>query len=276
MRKFLTAEEFRQAAKDKTLADAGTLRHLSAEVEKGAEGSRALTFTISTEDVDRMGDIIAVNGWDLENFNANPVVLWAHNSRELPIARATKVWKYGKKLKATAEFVPADMPVIGPLAEAVFQMYQGGFLNATSVGMLPKKWAWSTDDARPFGIDFQEHELLEFSAVPIPANPNALIGAKAAGIDTAPVFEWARALLKDEHPVDVAALVAAVTASIKAAEPRLDGFYCQNCSKTVMSKQGDTCEPCRALLAASAAEQRSNVVPPHEFRRRQIEIARLG
>lgn len=210
-RKLLTAEEFRAAARDKRLADEGVLRTFAGDVEKAASDSRVISFTISTEDVDRMGDIISIDGWDLENYQANPVVLWAHQSRDLPIAKAIKVWKHAKKLKASAEFVAADMPVVGPLADAVMQMYSKGFLNATSVGMLPKKWAWSEDPARPYGIDFTEHELLEFSAVPIPANPKALIGAKSAGIEISPLIEWAKAItgLEGDNAVSLAAVKAA-------------------------------------------------------------------
>lgn len=211
MRKLITADEFRAAARDKKLSNEGVLRTFADGVEKSADGSRVLSFTISTEDVDRMGDIISLDGWDLENYQANPVVLWAHQSRDLPIAKAIKIWKHSKKLKASADFVDADMPVVGPLADAVFQMYSKGFLNATSVGMLPKKWAWSEDPARPYGIDFSEHELLEFSAVPIPANPKALLGGKSAGIEISPLIDWAKAItgLDGDNAVNLQAVKAA-------------------------------------------------------------------
>jgi hypothetical protein len=70
-----------------------------------------------------------------------------------------------------------------------------GFLSATSVGFMPTKYAFVDDPERRWGIDFLEQELLEFSCVPVPANPEALIDAKAAGIDTAAVREWAEKIL---------------------------------------------------------------------------------
>jgi hypothetical protein len=91
----------------------------------------------------------------------------------------------GERLLATAQFATRDQY---PFADTVFQLIRGGFLRATSVGFLPTKWKYRSD-----GVDFEEQELLEFSVVPVPANPEALlVNAKAAGIDTKPVLEWAR------------------------------------------------------------------------------------
>lgn len=196
MREFLTEEQFKRLAKAEGVDGKGLRKQVITEIEKGGGSSdRSLTFTISTDSVDRQSDTVAANGWDFTNYLRNPVVLWAHNYSMLPIAAANKVWKYGTSIKSSVDFVPADMPVIGPFADAVFQMYKGGFLNATSVGFLPTKWNWSEDEARPYGIDFTEQELLEFSAVPVPANPEALMNAKSAGIDIEPMRQWAKSIL---------------------------------------------------------------------------------
>lgn len=204
MRKFITDEKFKQSLKsEESVEGVGLRKQFIAEVEEVGvedkaekEESRFLTFTISTATVDRAGDVVSIDGWDLENFLKNPVVLWAHSYSILPIARATKVWKHAGKLKATAEFQAFDMPVIGPLADAVYQSYKRGFMNAVSVGFLPKKWNWAEDENRKYGIDFDEQELLEFSAVPVPANPEALLGGKSLGVDVEPMKEWALSMLK--------------------------------------------------------------------------------
>ena len=77
-------------------------------------------------------------------------------------------------------FVPADVPVFGPKAEGIKQLCRSGFLFATSVGFRPLEWDFTEDEARGAddwfpGIDFHRHELMEFSIVSIPANPEALI-----------------------------------------------------------------------------------------------------
>jgi HK97 family phage prohead protease len=169
---FLSIEQFKSMSKSgQTSTQTGIRKEFTAEV-KTAGDSRVLQFTISTDEVDRTGDRVLIEGWNLEPYKRNGVVLWAHKASELPIARATRVWTEGGKLKATAEFAPADLH---PFADTVFRMYQKGFLHAVSVGFLPKKWAWAEDSTRKLGIDFQASELLEFSAVSVPANSGALM-----------------------------------------------------------------------------------------------------
>ena len=62
-------------------------------------------------------------------------------------------------------------------------MVKGGWLKTVSVGFQPVEWVAAKDKSRPGGVDFKKQTLLEISIVPLPANPNALIQAKAAGVD---------------------------------------------------------------------------------------------
>jgi len=198
---FASIDDFREAAKaagDKHLEGAHIRASFDTEVEvKDAtdESSRTLLFTISTANVDRMGDTIALDGWELDNFRKNPVVLWAHDATSPPVAKAPRVWIEGTKLRAEAEFVPADNPAVGRFAEGIFQLYKGGFMSATSVGFSPKRYAFADRKDGSWGIDFMQQELLEYSAVPVPANADALIEGKAAGIDIAPVLDFCTLML---------------------------------------------------------------------------------
>lgn len=151
-------------------------------VETKAEdvGARTVRFTISTGTPDREGDVIDPAGWDLTAYQRNPVVLWAHSSHNLPIAKCTSIAVSGGALVATAEFAPAD---VLPFAEVVLRMLKGGFLNATSVGFRATEYA-RTDT----GIHFLKHELLEFSVVPVPANAEALMVGR--GADLTAVKSW--------------------------------------------------------------------------------------
>ncbi len=136
--------------------------------------SRSITFIASDESVDRMGDVIRVGGWDLRNFKANPVLLWAHQSRELPIGKVTDIRIEGSTLVADAEFVEADM---NPKAEQVLRMIKAGVLNATSVGFRPLEAPLpikNPHNDQTTGFEFVKQELFELSVVPIPANANAL------------------------------------------------------------------------------------------------------
>ena len=143
--------------------------------------ARTLTFVFSDESVDRYGDVIYARGWDLANFNANPIALFGHDAGtvENVIGRAKNVRVEGSRLIGDIEFMGAE---VNPNAEAVYQMVKGGFLKTVSVGFQPIEWELAKDKSRPQGVNFKKQELLEISIVPIPANPKALVQAKAAGI----------------------------------------------------------------------------------------------
>jgi hypothetical protein len=52
---------------------------------------QAITFVLSTDDVDRHGDVISADGWVLDSCRENPVLLWAHDYRQPTIGRAAPV-----------------------------------------------------------------------------------------------------------------------------------------------------------------------------------------
>lgn len=181
---------------DESIVDGGTVRRsFSGSIIKNIDPEkRQIEFVISTACVDRYGDIVEVSGWDLKNYKANPVVLFGHNSSIPPIGKAIKTWKDGDALRSIAEFMPQD---ISAFAHSIFRMYQEKFLRAVSVGFKPLKWERIVDEEgnETWSYRFKKQELLEFSAVPIPANPEALVAARSKGIDTAPFKMWAEEML---------------------------------------------------------------------------------
>jgi len=68
-------------------------------------------------------------------------------------------------------------------------MVQGDWLRTGSVGFRPQDWEVLRDpETNQFtGYNFKKQELLEFSIVTVPANPEALVSAKAAGINLKPL-----------------------------------------------------------------------------------------
>jgi HK97 family phage prohead protease len=139
---------------------------------------RTVTAVVSTDVVDREGEVLLPKGVDFEQYLKNPVVLWAHDYRETPIARSLWMTKGRKGITAKAKFADTEK------AEEIYQLFKGGYLNAFSVGFLPKKYHEPTPDEvkkRPewaeASLIYDEWELLEFSAVPVPANPEALATA---------------------------------------------------------------------------------------------------
>jgi HK97 family phage prohead protease len=131
-----------------------------------ALGDRVREFVISTGHIDRDNDRVAVAGWKLDNYRKNPVVLFAHDYSGLPVARCLSLRQQGDELIAAAEFAKHEQ------AQTVLDLIDGGFLNATSVGFRPV----GNGTPNQFGgTDFPSAELLEFSIVPVPANPEALV-----------------------------------------------------------------------------------------------------
>lgn len=192
-RKRFDLDGFRRAAKDGAdVSEAIVCTPSIGVVKEVNEEDRSVRFTISTDSIDRHGDTVSVDGWKLENYRKNPVVLWGHDYSMLPVGKARDLRVEDGKLKATVVFTAQG---VSRFNDTVFELIKGGFLNATSVGFSPKKWSWSEDDDRRLGIDFEEQELLEFSVVSVPANPEALIEARSAGADLAPVEDWARKTL---------------------------------------------------------------------------------
>lgn len=157
------------------------------------DAKRSIRFVFSDGSVDRAGDTIDPLGWELGAFNENPVALWAHNSFDPPIGRASNVLIEGSRLMGDIEFAAADVYAFG---DTIYRMVKAGYINAVSVGFMPIDYKWADDDdARPWGIDFLKQELMEISVVPVPCNANALLEARAKGIDTRPLVEWAERTL---------------------------------------------------------------------------------
>ncbi|MBX3482542.1 HK97 family phage prohead protease [Phenylobacterium sp.] len=153
---------------------------LQLNVEKVAEegGKRIVRGMATTPAEDRMGDTINPLGAKF----TNPVAwLWQH--------KHDKPWgwvKFGKPTKAgipfEAEAAQTDEPgELKDFLDNCWQQVKLGLVRFVSIGFRALKWAWIGDYD---GIEFQEIEIYELSAVTIPANPEAVItevsNAKAA------------------------------------------------------------------------------------------------
>jgi HK97 family phage prohead protease len=169
----------------KVCADAPPLRkYMTVEVKDAGTnpetGMKRFDFVASTDAVDREGDILFPDGWELDNYHENPVILWAHESWTYPIGRSVATKLDNGQLRTTIEFTPAD---VNPEGHRVYKLVEAGFVKAVSVGFQPKEWVWNDDHK---GYDFTRNELLEISVVPVPANQEALL---AAGVD-ASTAKW--------------------------------------------------------------------------------------
>lgn len=128
---------------------------------KAADESGTFEVVITTENVDRMGEVIKSDGWELDNYMKNPVVLWAHDHKS-PIGVATSIERINNTLVAKGKFAPASASA---KAQEIRQLYDLGVIKATSVGFIEKERE---------GNLITKAELLEFSFVSVPANPMCL------------------------------------------------------------------------------------------------------
>jgi len=162
---------------------------LICKASKDTDGT--ITAVASTPDVDRYGDVVAPS-WDLSAFKANPVIMHGHDYDGPVVGRALEIELVGESLMMSVEFDESDT---NPMGQRIANQYRSGFMSAFSVGFAPGK---STPRAelpkdhpayveKGAGQYFEENQLLEVSAVAIPANPHALaVRAKRWGLDVGP------------------------------------------------------------------------------------------
>ena len=162
---------------------------LICKASKDTDGT--ITAVASTPDVDRYGDVVAPS-WDLSAFKANPVIMHGHDYDGPVVGRAVEIELVGESLMMSVEFDESDT---NPMGQRIANQYRSGFMSAFSVGFAPGK---STPRAelpkdhpayveKGAGQYFEENQLLEVSAVAIPANPHALaVRAKRWGLDVGP------------------------------------------------------------------------------------------
>lgn len=141
------------------------------------EIEQTITHFITTEHIDRYGDIVRANGMEDEAYQKNPIVLLGHNHNSLPIGKSLwrkQVEKNGVKgILAKTKFAKTEE------GTQIFNLWKEGFLNASSIGFIGKEFTPINE-----GKEFTKWELLEYSIVPIPANQEALRNAYSKGLIT--------------------------------------------------------------------------------------------
>lgn len=134
------------------------------------ETARTVEFVASDETVDRYGEVIVQDGWDLNNMMKNPQLLFGHDYSALPVGRVVEIGIEDAKLVALVEIGTEED---NPLCPYIWSCIKKGYLRAVSVGLIPKEWD---------GEYITRAELLEISIVTVPANPNALVRAYKEGV----------------------------------------------------------------------------------------------
>jgi HK97 family phage prohead protease len=119
----------------------------------------------STDATDRMGEVIDQTGWQLKNYKQNNVILFAHNDREIMVGNAINTRIDKSTGKPRLVFTP-DFHEETDTARALKRLYEQGRMKTFSVGFMPIEFD-------PSNSTYTKQELLEISAVNVPANPDA-------------------------------------------------------------------------------------------------------
>lgn len=176
--------------------DSSICVRVSPGTAKLAADPTALTLlaAITTSDRDRAGDIVVPAGLrNAAEYLRNPVVLWAHNRFTLPpIGQCQRLEVQPDRIVAETKFAQGVA-----FAEELFRLYEQGVLRGWSIGFIPLKARLLPEDpgdedrAGRRGVQVDEWNLLEYSAVPIPENPGALTVAIQKGlVRTRPLRDW--------------------------------------------------------------------------------------
>jgi HK97 family phage prohead protease len=143
------------------------------KIEQLDDKEKSFIAVASTEDEDRDKDIIRQDGWNLKNFKKNPMIPWSHDYWGIPVGKSLRTWvdKAAKKLMFKPQFDADD-----DQSMKIYNKYKNGFLTSFSVGFRGIDFDWRDEENRwSGGMEFIKQELLEISAVTVPANPNATI-----------------------------------------------------------------------------------------------------
>jgi HK97 family phage major capsid protein len=185
------------------------LQAIMRDADAGTDGP--IWFRATTTAKDRHGTVIEAAGIDLAGFQANPVIGWNHapirgGDVEDIVGRAVAIERGPDYIDLAVEFAPHER------AQLTEKLVRGGFLNAMSVGLLPRKTATRTYDGQRVPT-ITESELLEASIVAVPSNPGAQrILREAGGAASA------------EEEMDTEAIEAAVTKAVGPLAERLDAI----------------------------------------------------
>ena len=150
------------------------------EARQTEDGS-AHQMVIAARERSRNGDELNLRGVSFKSYRKNPVVLWAHDSyRGIPIAKTVKIGHDEQgRIVADFEFNSDD-----EFAARVENAWNGGFIRAASIRFMPTKVVEMMDEqGRVDRLRIEESDLLEWSLVPIPADPDAVkAGARALNL----------------------------------------------------------------------------------------------
>lgn len=149
-------------------------RQIIPEIRSIDPEKRTVEFVISTEKVDRHGTVWKLDGWQLDEYRANPIVSYNHNTSSSDpdlIIGTSEVRIEDGKLVATLSLEEGN-----EVADKVLRKLQNGTLRSASIGALihDGHWGKRANEEDPDVLYFTRQSLLEWSVVSVPSNTEAV------------------------------------------------------------------------------------------------------
>lgn len=141
-------------------------KQITAKVVKDGD---SITVIASDETVDRHGESIPIDSWDLSHFNKDPRMMVDHDYRTEKIVGA---WQ-NARAEGGKLLVEPRFHSITDLAKQTRAMVEEGFLSTVSVGFIPHYETRKNKAGEEEEV--VRNELIEVSWVAIGANPNARV-----------------------------------------------------------------------------------------------------
>ena len=140
-------------------------------------GDDEVEVVMSTAALARDGHVVIPQGCRLQNYQANPIVLWSHDA-DKPIGNVETIEVAGDDIKARVRFAPLG---ISAQADETRGLVKAGVVRAVSIGFDPLEGEPLDRNKPKGGQRFTDWELLELSFVSVPADPGAVVTARTHG-----------------------------------------------------------------------------------------------
>ena len=166
---------------------------------------------ITTETIDRDGEVLISQGMDTTEFDKNPVVFYNHDYA-MPVGKVKDIRRGQNKVDATIEFARRPDGYQGDFFPDFVKALVGqGIVKGISIGFMPKKGGVrrpSAKDRKDFGDDVQnvysQWKLLEVSVAPLPANGTALVSAiKKGAVSAESAKRWLGTEAQKNHVIEI-------------------------------------------------------------------------
>ena len=161
---------------------------LQATIKRAGKAS-TFVATITTDSVDRDGEVVVPGGMNSRDYERNPVLLYEHDVKS-PIGKMLSMKRAERSIEAEFALAPRPDNHVGEwFPDTVASLMDFGALNTMSIGFLGlEARPASKADSEKYGAGvkrvYGKWKLLEVSVVSVPANQDAIVTAVRKGLVT--------------------------------------------------------------------------------------------